>query len=143
MWPDAVDFSTFFDGTGRGDLDENFAPIPWERSRAELVARRWTTVPGEMDDPTFGYPIQRYYNAGMLAVEVLALQAGLRQEALKVEGVEDADVTVTRDPATGVVSVSGSLVVLGTDGVSASTWRYVFRLSAGTLALITLIGPGD
>lgn len=139
-YPDSVDFSTFFDDTGVGDLDGNFTPISWARSRVELVARRWLTIPGEMDDPEFGYPIQRYYNAGMLPVELLALQAGLKREALKVEGIDDASVVVQRTPGTGEVVVAGSVVLADED---ATTWRFVFALSADKLALITLLGPGD
>ena len=137
-YPDSVDFSTFFDDTGVGDLDGNFTPISWTRSRVELVARRWTTIPGEMDDPEFGYPIQRYFNAGMLPVELQALQAGLKREALKVEGIEDASVRVQRNPGTGEVSIAGEVVL-----AEGTAWRFVFALSGDKLALITLLGPGD
>ena len=140
-FPDNVDFSTFPDATGVPDMDPDWKAISGARSVMEKVARRWVTQKGEMHDPDFGYSIVIYYNASMLPIEVQALQAGLRVEALKVEGLDDISVTVMKDYS-GVVWVYGSLT-LEDDGGEAGYWKYVFQLNASVLNLITLLPPGS
>lgn len=137
-YPDRVDFSTFFDSTGRPDLDPNWTPISGPRAVMEHIARRWVTEKGEMDDPTYGYPVTRYYNSQMLPQELRALQQGLRAEALKVEGVDDAQVLISHD-RDGKVFIRGEVVLTDSD----LPWQFVFSLSADKLALITLLGPSS
>lgn len=133
-YPDNVDFSTFRAEDGTPDLDPNWIPISGSRSVVERVARRWLTPKGEMDDEDYGYPILRYYNANMLPVEKAALKAGLRVEALKVEGVDDCKVSLTSQG-------DGNFQVIGDLTLSDQTdWQLVFVLSLDTIQRITLLG---
>lgn len=100
----------------------------------ERIARRWITPKGEMDDADYGYPVLRYYNANMLPVEKAALKAGLRAEALKVEGVDDCQLSLT---SLG----DGNFQVIGDVTLSDQTeWQLVFVLSPDTIQRITLLG---
>lgn len=136
QYPDNVDFSTFSDETGVGDLDPNWRPIPGPRAVAEKILRKWVCVPGEMHDRTIGARLMTYLNAGLSPLDVAALQADLKSQAIGTEGLADIDVRVTGPDAAGALLVRSEMTL-----VTGGTFVMVFSLSPTTTPRITLLGP--
>lgn len=102
----ALDASTFLDG----DLDPTFAPITGRRAIAERVARRWLTFPGTVAHaPDDGVMILAWLSRGATDGDLRQLAADLEAEALKDEGVHNADVSVTLNAQTMVMTISAQL----------------------------------
>lgn len=135
QYPDGVDFSTFVDGS-TPDLDPNWRPIPGPRAVAEKILRRWIGVPGEYHNSAIGARLMTYLNAGLSPLDVSALQAELKSQAIGVEGLEDIDVRVTGPDAAGNVDVRANMKLS-----SGRRYDMVFRLSAVSIPKITLLGP--
>lgn len=130
-YPAKSDFSTYRGRDGAADLDPNWTPIGGPRAVLEHVARRITTPPGSYDDDAWGFDLNSYFNASLLAGEFTALGAAIRNEAVQEEGVDDCDVETTLDAA-GKLTVRVTLALTGEDAVYA----LVFVLSADTIPLV-------
>lgn len=126
------DYSTFFRADGLPDMDLSFLEIQGARVVLELIARRLITPPGMMDDPEYGIDLRTYLNAGLLSGELGILEAAIRAEALKVEGVDDARVTATLDGQGGFLAVVE--VVLADE--DEDTFQFSFVLGADKVARI-------
>lgn len=136
VFPDQVAYSTFWDPNQESDLDPNWIKISGPRSVLEKVGRRWITNKRTMHNPFFGYPVFQYHNANMLPVELQALQAGMRAQALEVQGLDDISVQLQKNDR-GVVKISGDATL-----ATGTIWPYVFQLSSDKLVLVTGLGPG-
>lgn len=124
------DYTTFGRADGLPDMDISWLPISGPRVLLEAVARRLITAPGMMDDPTYGIDLRTYLNATLLQSDVGVLQAAIRAEALKVDGVEDAQVSVTIGDAGGFVA---EISITPADDDS---YDFAFALSAEGVARI-------
>lgn len=124
------DFSTFARPDGLPDMDLSWLPISGGRVLLEAVARRLITAPGMMDDPTYGIDLRTYLNATLLSGDEGVLQAAIRAEALKVDGVDDAQVDVTLDGAGGFTADVG--ITLSDD----DSYEFAFVLDAAGAAKI-------
>ena len=135
-YPDGTDFSTFWMPDGSADMDPNFTPIPGSRAVMERVLRRWMANPGDYDNDTFGYSVFQYYNANILPRDLEVLAAGMRDQALLEEGVDDCyiEAMIMRN---GTVRLKADFYLK-----DLTTWETVFVLSEDTLPRITLLGPG-
>jgi hypothetical protein len=133
-YPDNVDYSTFWRRDGQADLDPNWTPISGSRSVVERVARRVISIPGDMDDPTYGAFLIRMFNSMLLPIEKEAIAARIQQQALREDGVDTADTRLVQK-LDGSVEIKIQLILL--DG---STWDLVFELSPTTIPRITLLG---
>lgn len=141
LYPDNVDYTTFpprlslnLDGRiyvgGVADLDRSFTPIAGPRAVAEHVARRLISPPGSYDDPDWGFDMNSWMNANLLPDDLDAFEAAVRNETLKVEGVEDAVITVDRGPEGGITcTIELSLT-------DATDYEMVFVLGADTIPRI-------
>lgn len=129
-----TDFSTYTTADGRSDLDPNWTEISGERVLVEHFARRLETAAGTMHDESFGFDLKKYYNANLSAADKRRIQAGVRGEGLKVEGVEDCEVEVIQG-ADGVVEITGLLY-----GADDDEYPFVFHLNAESVKLIPLLG---
>lgn len=118
------DFSTFARSDGLPDMDLSWLPIVGGRVLLEAVARRLITAPGMMDDPEYGIDLRTYLNATLLQGDVNVLQAAIRAEALKVDGVDDAQATVTLDGLGGFTAEVG--ITLADD----DEYDFAFELNA-------------
>lgn len=127
---DGTDYSTFLAGNIlQADIDPNFTPITWERAVCERIVRRWMTAQGQMDDPDYGFPIQRFVAAALLRDEVAFVESALRAEALKVEGTDDVTVSVVFQNRTLTVTATALL----SNGLDV---EFVFALTeAGAVTL--------
>lgn len=133
MLYNGTDFSTYTTPDGLSDLDPNWTEITGPRVVLEHFARRLETPAGSMHDETFGFDLKRYYCANLSAADKRRIQAGVRAEGLKVEGVEDCDVEVIQK-TDGTVEITGTLY-----GADDDEYPFVFHLNAESVKRIPLL----
>lgn len=126
------DYSTFRRADGLPDMDISFLEIEGGRVVLEAVARRLITAPGMMDDLDYGVDLRTYLNAALLQRDVGILQAAIRAEALKVDGVDDVQVAVDVD------GFGGFAAEVSVELANEEEYTFAFVLSADTAPRVIL-----
>lgn len=87
--------------------------------------RRLITDRGQLlDDPNYGFDVRQAWNQATSDATLEQLETSARSEVLKDDRVEDATVTLTRDPVDRTaVTFDLSLQLFDVDGTFALTFR--------------------
>jgi hypothetical protein len=122
------DLSTYRSATP----DLSFTRISSRRAVAEAVARRWLTRRGSLvTDTDAGIDLRDWINASVTQADLYALAGSLKTEAERDERVADCDVTVSFDPSTNTLAVTGSIVP-----IDSSAFRLVLNVSDVTVDIL-------
>ena len=135
LYPDGVDFSTFWNQDGSPDLDPNFIPINGALSVLERFGRRMISRSGDYDNEEVGVDIDSYTNAMMGDRDLQALSSRIQEQAGQEEGIAKLEIQ-NRQTTDGKVYLPCNITM-----ADKSTWQMVFSLTDDNLPRIALIAP--
>jgi len=135
LYPDGVDFSTFWNQDGTSDLDPNFTPINGALSVLERFGRRMIARSGDYDNADVGVDVDSYTNAMLGDGDLQALSSRIKEQALQEEGIASIQIQ-NRQTNDGKVFLPCNIVM-----ADKSEWEMVFSLTDDNLPRIALIAP--